>query len=193
LGENAVYQGHRVKIGTCEDMLYLRADQAALVERDYRSLDPVREREAVRFRFPWPDEDGTEPGAFGDPFRVLGVEGARAPDGVEHRGGCDGGTVRLFQVRWWEGLLVPVCRCGCGALYRLPDADDGIALADALRVMAERAEDESRPDGCGEPALEAARRAEWLRIVALRVLDGYREGAGDVIARQETGERAATR
>ena len=76
MGEYAKYQGEEVKIGTCEDMLYLRADQAHLVTPLGGNTDPVRDREkGIRFRFPFPDEDSTEPGAFNDPDRRVRIDG----------------------------------------------------------------------------------------------------------------------
>ena len=76
MGEYAKYHGEEVKIGTCEDMLYLRADQAHLVTALSGSTDPVRDRESgIRFRFPFPDEDATEPGGFNDPFRKVRIDG----------------------------------------------------------------------------------------------------------------------
>lgn len=73
MGEYALYQGYRIKIGTCEDMYYLRADQAHLVTPVSGSLDPVKEAEQIRFRFPFPDEDRIEPGRFGNYARALGL------------------------------------------------------------------------------------------------------------------------
>ena len=77
--------GVEVKIGTCEDMYYLRADQAAMVAPLTGSVDPAgRDRHGLRFRFPWPDEDGTPPGEFQEYGRTVPVD-VRVPSGVEHR------------------------------------------------------------------------------------------------------------
>lgn len=75
MGEYARFCGREVKIGTCEDMLYLRWDQAAEVLPLAGSVHPVRDADALRFRFPFPDEDGTQPGEFSDPDRKLRVDG----------------------------------------------------------------------------------------------------------------------
>ena len=85
MGENARYRGEVVKIGTCEDMFYLRADQARLVQRERGSVDPIGDAAHLRFRFPWPDEDHVAPGAFERFERADGVHGAELPAGVEHR------------------------------------------------------------------------------------------------------------
>ncbi len=84
MGEYASYGNQTVKIGTCEDMLYLRADQVREVKAQRGSVNPFTQADVIRFRFPFPQEDGTEPGAFADPFFTLGVSGVEVPEGVEH-------------------------------------------------------------------------------------------------------------
>lgn len=79
MGEYATFQGQSIKIGTCENMYYLRADQRAAVRPEAHSVDPVKYADQLRFRFPWPDEDDKAPGDFDDPFRSLAVDGAPAP------------------------------------------------------------------------------------------------------------------
>ena len=86
MGEYAFHGQDQVKIGTCEDMYYLRADQ----------LDAVHGGDAgnlksslgvVRFRFPFPDEDGVSPGSFEDYRRGFNVPGYSLPaklSGDEH-------------------------------------------------------------------------------------------------------------
>ena len=78
------------KMGTCEDMYYLRASQRFSVIPDPGSLDPS-DRDTVlhlRFRFPWPDEDHIGP--CSDEFhangykRAVTVEGYQPPAGVKH-------------------------------------------------------------------------------------------------------------
>lgn len=70
MGEYARYLGQEVKIGTCESMYYLRADQAWKVTALPGNVDPTssRDRASLRFRFPFPSEDGTAPGAFDYPL-----------------------------------------------------------------------------------------------------------------------------
>ena len=86
MGEYANYNGGQVKIGTCEDMYYLRADQRFDVQKLDNSLDPANPQlhGVLRFRFPFPDEDFTPPGHYADAFRSLPVPGMEAPEGVEH-------------------------------------------------------------------------------------------------------------
>lgn len=75
MGEYATYAGQEIKIGTCENMLYLRADQRGLVGRLPGNVDPLDESALahLRFRFPWPDEDRDKPGAYESAFRHLGI------------------------------------------------------------------------------------------------------------------------
>ena len=86
MGEYAEYKGSAIKIGTCESMLYLRADQAHLVEALPGSVDPMnaKHRDVIRFRFPWPEEDGMEPGSF-EPFKGVTLRDVRSsPASVDH-------------------------------------------------------------------------------------------------------------
>jgi hypothetical protein len=80
MGEYANYNGSEIKIGTCEDMFYLRADQAHTVTPIAGSVDPIRDAEELRFRFPFPDEDSIEPGHFEDHDRGVKIPEWRIPE-----------------------------------------------------------------------------------------------------------------
>jgi hypothetical protein len=54
MGEYALYKGQQIKIGTCETMYYLRADQAHLVTPLPGNVDPIKDADEIRFRFPSP-------------------------------------------------------------------------------------------------------------------------------------------
>ncbi len=84
MGEYATHNGQNIKIGTCEDMYYLRYDQRQLVTPERGNVDPVKDAEALRFRFPWPDEDANEPGQFENYHRSLTIHGASPSASVEH-------------------------------------------------------------------------------------------------------------
>lgn len=88
MGEYAKFGGSQIKIGTCEDMYYLRFDQREAVTAERNSVDPVTDAPALRFRFPFPDEDGIEPGSsqFHDKgfHRGIAVYGYTMPSGVDH-------------------------------------------------------------------------------------------------------------
>ncbi len=83
MGEYAkrLSDGQDVKIGTAENLYYLRPDQIDLVG-DYPALrSHLRE---FRFRFPFPFEDGIAPGDFEDYGRGFTVWGVEPPAGVKH-------------------------------------------------------------------------------------------------------------
>jgi hypothetical protein len=82
MGEYATYRDERIKIGTCEDMYYLRADQVDKLG----SSDIGNHWDAVRFRFPFPDEDSIEPGSFADHDhdRSVPAWGLEPPAELDH-------------------------------------------------------------------------------------------------------------
>lgn len=161
--------GERVKIGTCENMYYLRADQVRAVRALDGNVDPVGDAVEIRFRFPWPDEDHVLPGEHEASDRGLLVEGLRAPEGAEHgtlwyasrghRGEalCGGGRgVELVQQRLVGFDLVAVGRCPlCRTRWRYSDAPSALPL---MMALAERGRREADPS---------------LLRIASRVLDGY--------------------
>ena len=65
MGEYAIRNSddQEVKIGTCEDMYYLRYEDRAKVRKLANSLDPARELN-LRFRLPFPDEDSVRIGEY---------------------------------------------------------------------------------------------------------------------------------
>lgn len=188
--------GEEVKIGTCENMYYLRFDQRHQVWPQSGSLNPgaADELAVIRFRFPWPDEDGTPPGSFDDPFRRLAVHGP-APEGVEHgivqfvatREGYNvclpcpegpdadthglkvhrngfAGPSFLCQQAVRNGRLVAIMECVCGHKYNLPTIEDAEPV---ISDLLDKAEYESRNDN--QP------RARYLIEVARRIRVGYSE------------------
>lgn len=170
MGEYAklIGSGEEVKIGTCEDMLYLRADQRHRVWPQSGSVDPARDAAELRFRFPWPDEDNIGPGGFDDPFRKLRVDIA-PPEGFEHgivqfvasaagynvslpcpegpsehglhvhRNGFAGASF-LCQQRLIDGVLMAVFECACGRKWRAPTLVDAEPACTELLARAERQE-----------------------------------------------------
>lgn len=73
MGEFAHYYGDRVKIGTCEDMYYLRFNQRWDISADSESVNPADDNEAkgLRFRFPFPWEDNIAPGGYSNAFEAF--------------------------------------------------------------------------------------------------------------------------
>jgi hypothetical protein len=200
MGEYAklIGTGESVKIGTCEDMLYLRYDQRHRIWPQHGNVDPTnrQQQEVIRFRFPWPDEDGTPPGSFDDPFRRLAVH-VPAPKGVEHgivqfvasREGYNvclpcpegpdaashglrvnrngfAGPAFLVQQAIRGGRLVAICECVCGRRYNLPTIIDAESVCADILAQAESAL--RRKDET---------RATYLVEVARRVREGYNAAA----------------
>jgi hypothetical protein len=57
--------GQEVKIGTCENMYYLRYEDRAKVAKIPNSLNPAEDDgDGLRFRLPFPDEDHLQPGEY---------------------------------------------------------------------------------------------------------------------------------
>jgi hypothetical protein len=106
--------GAHVKIGTCEDMLYLRWEDRGAVAALPGNTDPALESEGLRFRLPFPDEDGEGAGS-GEPFRTLLLPGFDPGEEV------DPGRVQLRHEQ--SGLLLSV-PCHHGA--KLPEVADGM-------------------------------------------------------------------
>lgn len=193
MGEYASYAGEQIKIGTCENLYYLRADQAAMV-----TPNPVREAgDVYRFRFPWPDEDGATPGSYDVYDRGLTLWGMPAPTDDDHEHGtvqfradngylCSlpcpegpdvpadltihrngyGGAISLVQQAWRGGQLVPILKCnGCGYRWNYPTLEHALPILKALAAMA-AAQDERRASGNSEVARE-------YREIARRILAGF--------------------
>jgi hypothetical protein len=190
--------GQEIKIGTCEDMYYLRADQRFQVSPLPGNLDPASKSvvHVLRFRFPWPHEDGTQPGEFEEYEKAVAVHGVSAPAGVEHhsvqfaahagylvslpcpegpsshgltihRNGFKGAVLLTQQKLLADGRLVPICRCGgCGSAWRVEDPADIEAIAVAFRAEGDRLERAGQFNGTGK-----ADRVWWDKV-ADRVLAG---------------------
>jgi hypothetical protein len=203
MGEYAKYRGQSVKIGTCEDMYYLRAGQRFSVAPEANSVHP--NTVGLRYRFPWPDEDHQEPGSFDNYDRALPVN-VPSPEGVEHynvqfsayagyltslpcpegpqalehltihRNGFSGAVKLVRQKLLDDGRLVPICMCGgCGTMWRVEDPAEIEALAVAFRSEGDR----RRKDawiGAGE-SIEYIGHEFYYKI-ADRILAGARIEAG---------------
>lgn len=192
MGEFAIYNGEEIKIGTCEDMLYLRPDQIHLVRSSALS-----DLTSIRFRFPFPQEDKVEPGAFSNPFYGFPVQAevpAEAdsihdkiqlkdtsnrgilvmlpcPYSVEGKAsgikyGYNGyqGPSKIVQQRAWAGVWATVMHCGaCDGLYRLSELSDALPVIEALIREGDRREAAWQGEGEGRIYHE----------MALRVRRGY--------------------
>lgn len=203
MGEYAKYNGESIKIGTCEDMYYLRADQAEMVLPEQGSVDPIGDSDSIRFRFPFPEEDNVKPGEFDEYRKGLAVWGAEAPEGVEHgivqfvasqgynvclpcpeskepathglrvHRNGFGGAVRIAQQRVWNGHLAVVCKCG-GCGYAWRLPE----LEDAALLIAQ-----CRSEADKATREDAPTRATYWHEIASRITAGYLNPPAWVAAR----------
>jgi hypothetical protein len=191
MGEYAMYQGEEIRIGRTEDLCYLRAEQWPLVTPLMGDCDPATYLAQSLFRFPWPDEDDVEPGAFRDWDRSLPVRDLKSPASLngDHRrlqfranGGylcslpcpeaveLEGaryshngyqGAVHLCHQRWWHGMLVGVLRC------------NGCQIAWRLETIAEAEEVAVALRSQADSMEGEDGRRESFHAVADRLLAGY--------------------
>jgi hypothetical protein len=93
MGEFANYAGQKIKIGTCDEMLYLRYEDRHLVEWIKGNVDAASDM-GLKWRLPFSDEDDSGPGRYADPFRAVqlrrGNEWFRCPEAAEQ-----GGTIQM--------------------------------------------------------------------------------------------------
>jgi hypothetical protein len=73
MGEYAKLGNQTIKIGTCEDMYYLRYDDRYRLVHISGNINPCSFTDIIgcRFRIPFPDEDTNGPGGYEDYSRSL--------------------------------------------------------------------------------------------------------------------------
>ena len=130
MGEYATRRtdGQQIKIGVCEDLFYLRIEDADKVAPIRNNVDASVET-GLRFRLPYPDEDDHQPGGYEDFNRGLRLyrvikEGRRewsedyVPAGLAE---ADAGFLQLRHEA--SGLMLSVpCHHG----ERLPDTGPNV-------------------------------------------------------------------
>lgn len=197
MGEYAMCGPDSIKIGTCEEMYYLRADQRHLIQG--YEFDG-----GERFRFPWPDEDNIRPGQFENYERTCALRGMEPPAWVDHytvqfranagyltslpcpeggdvpegvgimRNGF-AGAVLLCQQRAYEGKLVAICQCGgCGTKWRLETMEMAEEAMVALRSEADRRIHDARVSSHKLSERDILREGDWYHKIADRIAAGYR-------------------
>lgn len=114
--------GSTIKIGTCEEMLYLRFEDRGKVSHISGSVDVNNPEYAgqLLYRLPYPDEDGILPGDYQEPFRTLRLydrhgNDFRRPSLAEQPG--------ILQMTHKSGLLLNV---PCYHGEKLPEVGPGI-------------------------------------------------------------------
>ena len=178
MGEYAKYHGERIKIGTCEDMYYLRANQRFwLTESDVDFSDP-KQLSSVRFRFPFPNEDDVPPGGdfHGCGFeRGVMVEGCSPPYEVNHdpynRGKVCSKPNRfqIIQQRFCEGVWMLIGRCPeCNSIFNFGEDPTGIIpVLEACKAHTIQAD---LVDSANDGDFELGKF--WLEM-AIRIAAGY--------------------
>lgn len=186
MGEHAELNGQSIKIGTCEQMYYLRADQVCLIDPVPGSVNPRSAKQAgsIRFRFPFPDEDHIAPGSFEDYDRAFPVYGLEVPEDIDHhflqfeRNYPSSGGILLSTTcpRSKEGKV-----SGFKFAYNGYGGSVGIhsqRLIDGELKLVLRCQDCGalwRVDTLAEcdPVLEKLKETEFGRKIAMRIIDGY--------------------
>lgn len=139
MGEYAIRKSDNVeiKIGTCEEMYYLRFEDRFAVTHKPGNVDPVADAGELRFRLPFPDEDDLKPGEYQDYNRGLRLYRKNdKPDYYDHErkpvfGYSDFTNVPdndpgRIQLHHESGLLLSVV-CHHGA--KLPEAGTEISTS----------------------------------------------------------------
>lgn len=203
MGEFACYNGNEIKIGTCEEMCYLRADQADKVTALPGNVDPVTDALQLRFRFPFPDEDSVSPGEFEDAFRGLTVpgltalgldfehttvqftsaagyltslpcpEGPQADHGLKVHRNGFSGAVKIVQQRRFDGKLVLICECGGCGAKFRLPTVED--AAPVIRACIAQVKSERHQESLHPKATaeSIARAGEFWLAIAERILAGY--------------------
>jgi len=112
MGEYAVRKsdGVEIKIGTCEDMYYLRYEDIDKIKAIPHSVNPSQCANELRFRLPFPDEDGMLPGEYEDfrrgalLYRASSVQGC-SEEWKDESTANDPGSIQLTHK---SGLLLGV-------------------------------------------------------------------------------------
>jgi len=115
MGEYAIRQsdGEQIKIGTCENMYYLRFEDRYKVTKDPHSLDPTTTT-GLYWRLPFPDEDDLRPGDYKDYARGFRLYKTRKPEPSGFAGHDDfapseiADNPGIMQLHNESGLLVNV-------------------------------------------------------------------------------------
>jgi hypothetical protein len=171
VAEEALYQGRQIQLGIPGKLLFVRATQAHLVQPLPGGADLAADAHRLYYRFPWPDEDGTAPGAYAPADRDLTLRLPYSQRGLHCRN--DNGVHHLKYQAWYGQALVPVLQCcWCEAHWCPVPADNARPLLDAIVALA----------GSDQQA------AGWLQAVAGRITAGYTDPAAACPA-QVTGEK----
>ncbi len=118
MGEYAKFNGHEIKIGTCECMYFLRYEDRNKVEQLPNSLDPATQKNLF-WRLPFPDEDHIQPGNYDDFNRGVRLYNPKLGDFRDESALNDTGTIQLTHKE--SGLLANIT---CYHGMKLPENSD---------------------------------------------------------------------
>lgn len=172
MGEHAKYDGETIKIGTCENLYGVRAEQRHwLTESSIDFEDPEVLRE-VRFRFPFPDEDEVPPGhEFWERGFDRGVvlHDCSAPEGVSHRGNCSKpNRIEIVQQKIVGEQALLIGRCPeCSSRFNFPNLEYIVPVLEACKGMTEH------HDLCDSVTGEDTGNGRFWLEMALRIAAGY--------------------
>ena len=102
MGEYAYYKDGEVKIGTCEEMMYLRWEDRHIIDPKPNNVDPKTTPRGLFFRLPFPDEDHLGPGSYDPPRRGVPLYGYRIDDGNQTS------NPGIIQISHESGMLINV-------------------------------------------------------------------------------------
>ena len=122
MGEYAKYNGHEIKIGTCERMYYLRYEDRGKVAPLHGNVNPAIET-GLFFRLPYSDEDNVRPGGYDNynrGYRMYKKDEKYAVDYTDESLAENPGTIQLSHQ---SGLLLNV---PCYHGIKLPEVTDGM-------------------------------------------------------------------
>ena len=108
MGEYARYLNRDIKIGTCENMYYLRYEDRDRVKQLPGNVDPLMEKD-LRFRLPYPDEDDKTPGSYDNAFR----------------------TEALHKPELWEKLNYGIRTIRSAQYFSMPELADNTGIVQA--------------------------------------------------------------
>lgn len=116
MGEYAWHCGESIKIGTCQNMYYLRLEDRHLISRDENSIDVKnRDGDGLNFRLPFPDEDCLGPGRYD--VHDRGVRLCLIHDPCV-KNNCNSVDFDLVRIKKKDNKLYPVITCrNCGVSY----------------------------------------------------------------------------
>ena len=117
MGEYAKFNGHEIKIGTCECMYYIRYEDRSRVQAEPNSVDPATQKNLF-WRLPFPDEDHLNPGDYPDHNRGVRLFSREHGDFREESCIDDTGNMQMTHP---SGLLANI-KCYHG--LKLPESSD---------------------------------------------------------------------